>query len=143
MNPLMNRFTNRYGDVFTFTHQEDGTILWEGNFEYCRVGYPNNYLAAYDAYCKKHIEGFYEGPRYTLEEFKEKIHEYDEKKRKFVMGSELVKLVTPDTSKLDMVDPSGGPYVAVGMELLGGIVTSIEQFKTGYKLTIDKSENRD
>jgi hypothetical protein len=143
MKPLMNRYTNRYGDVHTFTPQEDGTILWEGTFEYSRVGYPNNYLQAYDAYCKKHIEGSYEGPRYTLEEFKQKIHEYDEKERKFVMGSELVKLVVADTTKLDMVDPSGGPYICVGMELLGGIITSIEQFGPGYKLTINKSENRD
>lgn len=143
MTSIVHRYTNRYGDVYTFTPQEDGTYLWEGNFEYYRVGYPNDYSKAYDAYCKKHIEGFYEGPRYTLEEFKEKIHEYDEKERKFVMDSELIGLVTPDTSKLDMVDPSGGPYICIGKEFLGGIVSNIEQFGSGYKLTISKNENRD
>ena len=31
-------YTNRHGDVFTFTKQEDGNVLWEGPFEYIRVG---------------------------------------------------------------------------------------------------------
>jgi hypothetical protein len=29
-------FKNRYGDVYTFTKQEDGNVLWEGNFEWMR-----------------------------------------------------------------------------------------------------------
>ena len=32
-------YTNRYGDIHTFTKQEDGNVLWEGNFEYSRFGY--------------------------------------------------------------------------------------------------------
>ena len=31
-------YTNRYGDVYTFTKQEDGNVLWEGKFEYMRAG---------------------------------------------------------------------------------------------------------
>ena len=31
-------YTNGYGDVFTFTKQEDGNVLWEGNFERMRAG---------------------------------------------------------------------------------------------------------
>ena len=27
------KYENRYGDVYTFTKQEDGNVLWEGNFE--------------------------------------------------------------------------------------------------------------
>jgi len=34
----MTEYTNRYGDVFTFTKQEDGNVLWEGNFERVKVG---------------------------------------------------------------------------------------------------------
>lgn len=138
MNTLVHRYTNRYGDIFTFTLQEDGTYLWEGDFEYCRVGYPNNYNEAFTQY-------IIDKGTLTLKEFKEKVHEYDSDKGKWKYPylDKYRKLIVADTTKLDMVDPSGGPYVAVGMELLGGIVTSIEQFKTGYKLTIDKSENRD
>jgi len=32
-------YTNRYGDVFTFTPDNDGNLLWEGDFEYCRFGF--------------------------------------------------------------------------------------------------------
>lgn len=28
----MDKYTNRYGDEFTFTKQEDGNVLWEGDF---------------------------------------------------------------------------------------------------------------
>jgi len=35
------RYENRYGDVYTFTKQENGDVLWEGNFEYHRYGFPN------------------------------------------------------------------------------------------------------
>ena len=31
-------FRNRYGDVYTFTKQEDGNVLWEGDFNHCRTG---------------------------------------------------------------------------------------------------------
>ena len=32
----MREYKNRYGDVFTFTKDDDHNILWEGNFEFCR-----------------------------------------------------------------------------------------------------------
>ena len=33
-------YQNRYGDVYDFTLQQDGTVLWEGPFDdYCRIGY--------------------------------------------------------------------------------------------------------
>ena len=33
------KYENRYGDVYTFTKQENGDVLWEGNFEHHRIGY--------------------------------------------------------------------------------------------------------
>ena len=33
------KYINRYGDIYTFTPTEDGNILWEGNFKYCRYGW--------------------------------------------------------------------------------------------------------
>ena len=36
------KYTNRYGDVYTFTKQENGDVIWEGNFEFSRYGFPNN-----------------------------------------------------------------------------------------------------
>ncbi len=34
----MVKYTNRHGDEFTFTKQENGNILWEGPFTYMRMG---------------------------------------------------------------------------------------------------------
>jgi hypothetical protein len=140
MKTETQRYTNRYKDVYQFTRLEDGNILWEGNFEYFRVGYPNDYTEAYDAYCKNHIESFYDGPRLTLEEFKEKIYSYDSDlgKYKYPYLEKYRSLIKSDTSKLDMVDPSGGPYICVGMEWMGEIITSIESLDNGYKLIMGK-----
>lgn len=35
----MVKYRNRYGDEQTFTKQEDGNVLWEGDFEYIRSGH--------------------------------------------------------------------------------------------------------
>ena len=35
----MAKFENRYGDFYTFTKQEDGNVLWEGDFLMSRFGY--------------------------------------------------------------------------------------------------------
>lgn len=36
----MDKYTNRYGNEFTFTKQEDGNVLWEGEFsEIVRTGF--------------------------------------------------------------------------------------------------------
>lgn len=34
----MAKYENRHGDIYTFTKQEDGSVLWEGNFEHMRAG---------------------------------------------------------------------------------------------------------
>ena len=86
------KYTNRYGDVFTFTKQENGDVLWEGDFEFHRYGWPNN------------PDG------------------------------------TTNHDIIDMVDPSGGPYITRGQMLshiIGGdemnvIVESFEPVETGY-----------
>ena len=88
----MAKYENRYGDVFTFTKQEDGNVLWEGNFEFSRYGWPNN------------PDG------------------------------------TTNHDIIDMVDPSGGPYLKAGQMLshiiwfdeFNVIIESFERVDTGY-----------
>ena len=94
----MVKYKNRYGDVYTFTKQEDGNVLWEGDFEFHRYGKTNN----------------------------------------------------PDetTNKINMVDPSGGPYIGEGQMLshiIGGddmnvIVESFEWVKNGYIIKCKEHE---
>lgn len=83
------KYKNRYGDVFTFTPDEDGNLLWEGDFQYCRFGFEES----------------------------------------------------PDN--LNMIDPSGGPYITIGTDMgrfskdwEGKVVTGFVPIQTGYKLTV-------
>ena len=83
----MVEYKNRYGDVYRFTPQDNGNILWEGNFEFCRVG--------------------------TLE------------------------------GKIEMVDPSGGPYLEsdqdagiISSQFKGQLIKEFKKFGTGYEIIL-------
>ena len=94
------KYENRYGDVFTFIKQEDGNVLWEGNFEFHRYGWPNN------------PDG------------------------------------TTNYDIIDVVDPSGGPYIKAGQMLshiifdneFNVIVESFEKVDTGYLIKCKEHE---
>lgn len=103
-----HKYKNRYGDEFTFTPTEDGNILWEGDFKYCRFGFPNDYTKAW-----KKFQENYGG--LSFEEFKEEVHKYDDEKNKFVYD-DIVPLIISKTDEINMVDPSGGPYLTAGMK---------------------------
>jgi len=130
-------YTNRYNDVFTFTKLENGDVLWEGNFKWCRFAWPNVYDRAYEVYCADVDTD----DRMTMGEFKNAVHEYDNEKSEYTpLAKQYQKLVYSDTKKISMVDPSGGPYIATGQMLshiIGGdemnvIVESFEPVETGY-----------
>ena len=128
-----NTYTNRYGEIYTFTPTSDGNIFWSGSFSYSRFAWPNDYSVAYKTYLEQ-------GGTMPLEEFKKKVHEYNNETKEYVMGRELVSLIKSDTTKIDMVDPSGGPYICTGMELNGKIVTGLEPKDGGYVLLMKDAE---
>ena len=127
------KYTNRYNDTFTFTKQEDGNILWEGEFKYCRFAWPNVYKDAYQAYRK-------DGGTIHIDEFKEAVHKYDNEKSEYTpLAKQYGPLVYSDTKSICMVDPSGGPYIGEGMdmkyiseEFKGRVVSSFVPVETGY-----------
>ena len=126
-------YINRYNDTFTFTLQEDGNILWEGEFEYCRFAWPNVYKDAYQAYRK-------DGGQMHIDEFKKAVHEYNNETFEYTpLAKQYGPLVYSDTKSICMVDPSGGPYISSGMdmgmfedEFKGRIVSSFVDVETGY-----------
>lgn len=131
----MVTYKNRYEDVFTFTKGEDGNILWEGDFEFCRFGYPNDYTKAYNAYVA-------DGGKLSFNEFQDVVHEYDDEKRAYTHVKYL-NLITSNKNVIDMVDPSGGPYIKskdnmgrVGEEFQGMIVKEFKRIPTGYKIIV-------
>ena len=128
-----NTYTNRYGEIYTFTPTSDGNIFWSGSFTYSRFAWPNDYSVAYKTYLEQ-------GGTMSLEEFKKKVHEYNNETKEYVMGRELVSLIKSDTTKIDMVDPSGGPYICVGMELNKKFIIGIEPKDDGYLLLLGDVE---
>ena len=140
----MVEYKNRYGDVYTFTKQEDGSVLWEGSFEHCRFGSSNDYKLAYQNYCKD-SSSMGITPMH-IEDFKEAIHEavYDENDRYVgpsVIGKQYQKMVKSNPW-ISMVDPSGGPYLNEHTDLGeffsdefdGLCIRSFEPIETGYKI---------
>ena len=128
-----NTYTNRYGEIYTFTPTSDGNIFWSGSFSHTRFAWPNDYSIAYKTYLEQ-------GGTMPLEEFKKKVHEYNNETKEYVMGRELVSLVTSDTTKIDMVDPPGGPYICTGMEWMEKIIVGLEPKDGGYVLLMKDIE---
>lgn len=133
----MTTYKNRYGDVFTFTKDDNQDVLWEGNFEYCRIGMPNDYTRAYEAYCNDVADPM------PLKEFKEAVHEYDVDIKEYRLGYTYLNMVDSLAHEIDMVDPSGGPYITRGMSLTSFgfkdyVVKDFQKINTGYKIIIEK-----
>jgi hypothetical protein len=133
---MKTTYKNRYGDIFTFTLQEDGNVLWKGNFEYCRIGMPNDYTKAYNAYIND-----VETPM-VFEEFKKAVHIWDDETHLYIYDKYL-RMVDCLRDKIDMLDASGGPYISSGMSLssLGFknlIVKEFEEKENGYLIITEK-----
>ena len=131
-------YKNRYGDVYTFTKDENHNILWEGEFKYCRFGMPNDYTRAYAAYCDD-----FSKDQLTMEEFKSAVHEYDDVKKEHILGDKYVRMVDSLKNEISMIDPSGGPYISRGMPLdsfgfKDYVVKDFKRIDTGYKIITEK-----
>lgn len=138
-------YTNRYSDVFTFSKTEDGDILFQGEFKWMRCGWPNVYDQAYEAYCADTDTD----ERMTMGEFKTAVHEPVYENGQYQHMSETsqkyAKLVYSDTSKIDMIDPSGGPYLHSGHDMgdfdksfKGMIIDHFKPVPEGYLIVIKK-----
>lgn len=123
-------YSNRYGDKYTFTLLEDGNIQWSGSFEYSRYGVPNDYTKAYAAYLNF-------GGEMNLKEFKEEVHRYIyTEDGKLVGPSDVARvygpLVKSNMDVIDMVDPSGGPYLSAGQEFMNKTIKEFKSNSEGY-----------
>ena len=107
----MTNYTNRYGDQYKFELMPNGNIMWTGKFEWCRWGMPNVYDKAYAKYQE-------DGGKESLEVFKQKVHEWDDLAVGWTeFAQKYGQYVYSDKDTIDMVDPSGGPYLSRGMNL--------------------------
>lgn len=132
-------YINRYSDRIVFQQNGDSILMSGYSPEYCRFGWPNDYTKAYEAYC----DVIYEQPDgvpMSLDKFKEVVHDYRE-------GTNWIMklfgpLVESDKSTYSMFDPSGGPYIGLGLDMkrfgLEGIVDRIELTEDKVLLTVKK-----
>jgi hypothetical protein len=133
---MKNTYKNRYNDIFTFTRDENHDILWEGDFKYNRIGFPNDYTKAYEAYCNDRKS------QMSLKAFKIAVHEWDDETSTHYYP-EYVKMVESLTDEISMIDPSGGPYISRGMPLdsfgfKDYVVKDFKRIDTGYKIITEK-----
>lgn len=139
MDSDTKQYKNRYGDVYTFSKDENHDILWEGEFKYCRFGVPNDYTRAYMAYLedRKDVD---DDKILSLEEFKVDVHVYQEDVHLY---PDYVRMVDSLFNEISMIDPSGGPYISRGMSLdsfgfKDYIVKDFKRIDTGYKIIVEK-----
>lgn len=133
---LVEEYKNRYGDIYKFYKLDDGNALIEGDFKWMRMGCPNIYDDAYIEYMKdvKVSEAIFEP--LTFNEFKFAVHKISYSRGKGI--NKYQKLITSDKNTINMIDPSGGPYLAEGMELFKKRIKRFEPHKNGYKIVLEQ-----
>jgi hypothetical protein len=115
-------YYNRYSDKIIFDHKEK-TVTMTGYSPYFRYGFPNVYDTAYEKYVESaHVDAKLEGNQILTQEEFEKVL-FVTKDEDNYESNALYKLfgkyIYSDKDTIDMVDPSGGPYLTVGMNLKG------------------------
>jgi len=140
-------YINRYKDKIVFDHKGN-TVTMTGYGPYFRYGWPNVYDKAYEKYVESAlVDANLEGNQILTQEEFEKLL-FVKKDEDSYESNALYKLfgkyIYSDTDTIDMVDPSGGPYITVGMnlkEFFGRdyedlIIESIKIGKNGIKFKI-------
>lgn len=134
-------YINRYKDQIVFEDLDDCTVRMTGYGPYFRVGYENEYEDAYDQYlhdCQGLTEPDLELLYEDVEANKLRTYTFDEfKKSVFDIRSALYRYrkAVKSSPSLDMIDPSGGPFIPKGFDL--GMF-----FEDRKKRIITKIENK-
>jgi hypothetical protein len=126
-------YYNRYNDKIIFEQVDDATVIMSGhNPEWLRYGFPNDYIKAYGAYCYD----IKNSSQITFNEFKKAVHDYRENWTNPL--EQYRSLVTSRIDIIDMIDPSGGPYISVDMDLESFFNDKISRIITEININNDK-----
>jgi hypothetical protein len=109
--------------------------MWTGKFEWCRFGWPNVYDDAY-----RHYQA--DGGTESMLVFTKLVHEWDDEKETYTeTAKKYGQFVYSDRDTIDMVDPSGGPYISrgydmarFGAEFAGKIVDQFISREEGHEI---------
>jgi len=115
-------YYNRYRTEITFKQTKNQVVMSGKDLtKWMRYGFPNVYDKAYEKYVDSAlVDAKLEvNQLLTLEEFKEAL--FNTKDEDVHESNALLKLfgkyIYSDMETIDMVDPSGGPYITVGSNL--------------------------
>jgi hypothetical protein len=113
-------YHNRYNDKITFDHKGK-TVTMSGYNPYIRYGFPNVYDKAYEKYVESaHIDAKLKSNQILTQEEFEKVLFVTKDEDSFESNALLKmfgKYIYSDRETIDMIDPSGGPYITVGSNL--------------------------
>lgn len=113
-------YYNRYRDKITFDHKGK-TVTMTGYSPYIRYSWPNKYDVAYTKYlASAYIDAKLEYDQMlTQEEFEEALYvtKDEDKSETNALLKLFGKYIYSDKDTIDMVDPSGGPYLTRGTNL--------------------------
>ena len=114
-------YHNRYKDKITFDHKGK-TVTMSGYSPFFRYGWPNKYDKAYSRYlASAYIDAnLKDNQILTEEEFERAL--YIDKAEDYNWHQNALyqlfgKYIYSDKDTIDMVDPSGGPYLTRGTNL--------------------------
>ena len=113
-------YYNRYKDKITFDHKGK-TVTMSGYSPYYRYSWPNVYDTAYEKYVESAVVDaeLQDSQIMTQEEFEQALHvrkdedSYGYNALYILFG----KYIYSNKDVIEMVDPSGGPYLSLGTNL--------------------------
>jgi hypothetical protein len=114
-------YHNRYRDKITFDHKGK-TVTMSGYSPYYRYSWPNVYDTAYEKYVESAVVDaeLQDSQIMTQEEFEKALY-IDKEDNYNWHNNALYKLfgkyIYSDKDTIEMVDPSGGPYLSLGTNL--------------------------
>lgn len=153
---MIATYMNRYGDEITFKELANNKISMSGyDPSYMRIGWENDYSDAYEIYCMEcssleepDMDLLVEDTpvsstlrKLTYPEFAYQVDEAMHDKTKFF--NKYAKHICTDFNRYKIIDPSGGPYISIGMNVgryfednKTRIVQEIDILKTKTYLTV-------
>jgi hypothetical protein len=136
-------YYNRYRTEITFNHTKNQVVMsGKGLTEFMRYGFPNVYDTAYEKYVKSAREdaGLDWTWVLTQEQF-EKVLFVTKDEDSFESNALLKmfgKYIYSDRETIDMIDPSGGPYITVGSNLRMFFGDKVDRIVERIKIGEDK-----
>lgn len=107
---MKKEYINRYGDHIWFEKIDEHTVEMTGYAEHwLRIGYANDWSEAYEVYCIGN-----ENPMNFVDFVHEMETNYSVNEHPLRFYRKYCKT---DLENLNMVDPSGGPYIALGTDI--------------------------